>query len=83
MSNKGNYRMFENLAYLSQLGLMMAVPIVGCLLFGIYIDNKMNTGYLFLFIFTIVGVIASFRNLYMFSIKKSNEQEQDHRRKKY
>lgn len=83
MSKNGNYKMYENLAYLSQIGFMMAVPIIGCLLLGIFIDSKMNTGYLFLFIFTVMGVVASFRNLYVFSIKKSNEQERDHRGKKY
>jgi len=83
MSNNGNFKMYENLAYLSQIGFMMAVPIIGCLLFGIFLDGKLNTGYLFLFIFTIMGVIASFRNLYVFVMKKSREQEQDHRRKRY
>ncbi len=83
MSNNGNFKMYENLAYLSQIGIMMAVPIIGCLFIGIFIDEKLNTGYLFLFIFTIVGVITSFRNLYVFTMKKSKEQERDHRRKRY
>jgi len=83
MSGNGNFKMYENLAYLSQLGIMMAVPIIGCLLFGIYLDSKLNTGYLFLVIFIIIGVGTSFRNLYKITIKKSKEQESDHRRKRY
>lgn len=83
MSNKGNFKMYENLAYLSQLGFMMATPIIGCLLLGIFLDNKLHTGYWMMFLFTILGVTASFRNLYMFTMKKSKEQEEDHRRKRY
>lgn len=83
MSKNGNYKMYENLAYLSQIGFMMSVPIIGSLLFGIFLDNKFNTGYLFMVIFIILGVSASFRNLYILTMKKSKEQERDHGRKKY
>lgn len=83
MSKNGNYKMYENLAYLSQIGFMMSVPIIGSLLFGIFLDNKLNTGYLFMVIFIILGVSASFRNLYILTMKKSKEQERDHGRKRY
>lgn len=64
-----NFRNLKYLNLLSQVGLMMAIPIIACILFGNFLDSKWNTGVLFLVIFTILGVLTAFRNLYVFSLK--------------
>ncbi|WP_432662592.1 AtpZ/AtpI family protein [Wukongibacter baidiensis] len=60
----GKYKMYENLAFVSQIGLMMAIPIVLSVFIGNYIDEKLGTGSIFLLIFIGLGVASSFLNLY-------------------
>lgn len=60
----GKYKMYENLAFVSQIGLMMAIPIVMSVFIGNYIDEKLGTGSIFLLIFIGLGVASSFLNLY-------------------
>ena len=65
----------SNLALVSQIGVMMALPIISCIWIGSIIDKKLGTGVIFLGIFTILGVGASFRNLYFLALKKVNRKE--------
>lgn len=67
---KGKYKMYENLIFVSQIGLMMALPIIMSVYIGSYIDKKLGTGSLFLLIFIGVGVASSFLNLYKITIKR-------------
>lgn len=60
----GKYKMYENLVFVTQIGLMMAIPIVMSVLIGNYIDEKLGTGSIFLLIFIGLGVASSFLNLY-------------------
>ncbi len=60
----GKYKMYENLAFVTQIGLMMAIPIVLSVIIGNYIDEKLGTGSIFLLIFIGLGVASSFLNLY-------------------
>lgn len=53
------------LALLSQVGLLMAIPIFLCVFVGIWLDEKMGTNGLFLVIFILLGVMAAFRNLFV------------------
>ncbi len=62
MGNKKS--IFENLALLSYLGVAMIVPIALTLFAGRWLDEKLGTGPLFLFIFVVIGTLAAFRNLY-------------------
>lgn len=56
----------------------MIVPIAMCLFFGKWLDEKFDTNLTFLFIFLILGVASSFRNLYVFVIKDySDEQKKE------
>lgn len=57
------------LSLISQLGISMAVPIIGCIFFGKWLDAKLNTNILFLIIFTILGIGTAFRTLYIMVIK--------------
>ncbi len=68
---KFDYKSLKNLALLSQVGVMMAVPIIGCVILGSYLDSKFGTQILFLIIFTLLGVGAAFRNLYILALKKN------------
>ena len=68
-----NKSIFQNLALISHVGIMMMVPILGCVLIGAFLDRFFKTNGIFLIIFIILGVGSSFRNLYVLSIKKSKE----------
>jgi len=54
----------ENLALITYLGVSMIVPIALSLFAGRWLDEKLGTGPLFLFIFVVIGTLAAFRNLY-------------------
>ncbi|MDD3850572.1 MAG: AtpZ/AtpI family protein [Firmicutes bacterium] len=47
-----------------RLGMSMALPVVAGVLAGRYLDGRLGTGNVFLFIFIIIGTLTSFRNLY-------------------
>ncbi|NLK21825.1 MAG: AtpZ/AtpI family protein [Epulopiscium sp.] len=57
------------LSLISQIGMVMALPIIGCIILGNYLDIKFNTGIFFLIVFTILGVGAAFRNLFVITSK--------------
>jgi ATP synthase protein I len=52
------------LSLVTQLGLMMVIPILGCTLLGKYIDDKLNTTPIFLLILLILGVGGAFSGVY-------------------
>lgn len=58
------FKMYENLVYLTQIGISMIVPIIGSLLLGKLVDDKLGTGGIFLFVFIILGVAVAFMNVY-------------------
>ncbi len=74
MNKKFNF--LSNLALVSQIGIMMALPIIGCIWLGSIIDDKLGTNVLFLAIFTVLGVGAAFRNLYVLAIQKTVKKEE-------
>jgi hypothetical protein len=65
----------ENLALLSQVGIMMVIPILGGVLIGQFLDRKFGNGSLFLIAGIVLGVGASFRNLYQLAQIKGREYE--------
>lgn len=60
--------MYNNLLYISQIGIMMITPILGGVVFGNYLSEKTGNQ-LFFFIFLLLGIMSSFYELYRFSIK--------------
>lgn len=66
---------FKALSLLTQMGVMMALPIIGCIIVGNYLDNQFNSGILFLLIFVFLGVGAAFRNLFVLTRKVQNNKE--------
>ncbi len=58
---------FKNLKYLSlitQVSLVMLIPIFLSFFIGKWIDEYFGTGAVFMIIFIIIGVGAAFRNLF-------------------
>lgn len=84
--SKGNYKIYANLALISQVGIMTALPIVGGVYIGRYLDERFGTNGVMLLICIIFGVVSSFYEMIRFTIKKSqrdvkqNEKERDERR---
>lgn len=70
---KSQKSILQNLALISQVGIMMLVPIFGGVLIGAFLDRFFGTSGIFLIIFVLLGVGASFRNLYVLSMQKSRE----------
>lgn len=52
----------------------MVVSILLCLFIGKWIDGKFGTEPIFIIIFTILGILAGFRNLYIL-VAKGNKPE--------
>ena len=65
---KKDFRMYENLALLSQVGIMMVVPIIGGLFIGKWLDGWLGTSPLFLLICVLTGAASSFVSLYKFTM---------------
>ncbi len=69
--NRHNKGILQNLALISQVGIMMLVPIIGGVLVGAFLDRLAKTTGIFLIIFVILGVGSAFRNLYVLSVQQS------------
>ncbi|OPJ55267.1 AtpZ/AtpI family protein [Alkalithermobacter paradoxus] len=65
----------ENLSLISQIGISMVSPIIVCVLIGNFLDKKMNTQPLFLFIFIVLGVASSFVNLYKIALRDKKKRK--------
>jgi F0F1-type ATP synthase assembly protein I len=66
-------KIFQNLALITQIGIMMIVPIFGGLLVGRFLDDKLGTGNKFLLICIILGTGAAFMNLYKIAMKDNKK----------
>ncbi len=58
------FKMYENLVFLTQIGISMVVPILGGLLIGKYIDEKVGTTSIFMLTFIVLGVVVAFMSVY-------------------
>ncbi len=67
--DKKKYKAFQNIALVTQIGISMIIPIMAGLFIGQFIDEKVGTRYLFMFIFIIMGVISAFLNLYKIALR--------------
>lgn len=63
------------MAYASSIGIAMVLAIFGCLLLGVYLDRKLDSGNVFTLLLLVVGIAAGFRNLYVL-IKKNFPDEE-------
>lgn len=67
---------------LGQVGITVVVTIGMCFFIGKWLDTKFNTQPIFLIIFILLGIGASFRNLYMLLMldyKKEQQKEEQQR----
>lgn len=67
----------KQLALLTQIGLLMAIPIFLSMFIGYWLDNRFGTSPLFLAIFILAGVYAAFRNLFITVLKKTGQGKKD------
>lgn len=74
---KANY--LKNLTLITQVGLMMLIPIFLCLFFGIWLDDRFATNGVFTIIFIIVGVLAGFRNMFVIVLKDIDKGKKDYK----
>ena len=52
------------LSLISQVGLMILIPIFGCTFLGKFLDSKFNTGPIFMIVFLLLGVGGAFMGVY-------------------
>jgi ATP synthase protein I len=64
------------MAFASSIGIAMILAIFGCLLFGVYLDRKFDSGHVFSLIFLLIGIAAGFRNLYVLIKQNFTDDEQ-------
>jgi ATP synthase protein I len=64
------------MAFASSIGIAMVLAIFGCLLLGVYLDRKFDSGNVFKVIFLIIGISAGFRNIYVLIKKNFKDEEQ-------
>ncbi|MCD5413508.1 MAG: AtpZ/AtpI family protein [Clostridiales bacterium] len=67
MKKKSNS--LANLSLITYIGVYMTVPIIVGLFAGQWIDKKLNTTPIFLFVFIIMGVVVAFMNLFKVATK--------------
>jgi len=67
--SKLNFKDYENLGLITQIGMIMIIPIFAGLFGGKWLDERLNTGNIFLLIGIILGVIIAFLNLYRYTMK--------------
>ena len=63
------------MAFASSIGIAMVLAIFGCLLLGVYLDRRFDSGNVFTLLFLVIGIGAGFRNLYVL-IKKNFPNEE-------
>jgi F0F1-type ATP synthase assembly protein I len=74
------YDYIKHLALISQIGLLMAIPIFLCLFIGLWLDEKFGTNGIFLIIFLLLGVFAAFRNLFVTVLSKIDGEKKGKKR---
>lgn len=72
MKKSDKAKILQNLALVSQIGISMTVPVLIGIFIGKFLDNLLNTSFIFLLIFTIFGIGAAFVNLYKITSKGYN-----------
>ncbi|MBU5676591.1 AtpZ/AtpI family protein [Alkaliphilus sp. MSJ-5] len=65
----------ENLVLISQIGISMMVPIGIGLYIGKWLDDRLETGPIFLFIFIIIGVVSAFMSLFKITQSSSESKK--------
>ncbi|MBB6216337.1 F0F1-type ATP synthase assembly protein I [Anaerosolibacter carboniphilus] len=72
MDNR-DMKFLKNLSLLTYIGLAMIIPIMAGFLLGNIIDRKIQSGNAFMIIFTMIGIAASFFNVYKIIMKSMDK----------
>ncbi len=75
-----DFKVLGYLSLISQIGIVMALPIFGSIFVGNWLDKKFEANGLILIIFILMGVYMSFRNLFTIVMKKTNAGKKDTKR---
>ena len=54
---------YTGLALITQVGLNVLIPILGCMLFGLWLEKKFNSLGILLIVFTLIGIAAGIGNI--------------------
>ena len=65
---KNQKKVFQSLTLILQFGLNMIVPIVLCMMFGIWLGRKYDTLWITIPLF-VIGALAGFTNIYKMAKK--------------
>ncbi len=69
---------YKSLTLITQFGINMIVPVMMCMFLGIFLDNKLETGYWTIILF-FVGALAGCNSVYKMARKiygdKSNKKD--------
>ncbi len=76
------YNIIKSLSKISQVGITMVVTIGLCFFIGKWLDEKLGTNIIFLAIFTLLGIGAGFRNVYILIMKDYKEEEKRERQQR-
>ncbi|MBS4536447.1 AtpZ/AtpI family protein [Clostridium sp. D2Q-14] len=71
-NNDNKRKTLQYLAYISQIGISMIVPIMIGIFLGKFLDDSFGTKVLFLAIFSVIGVAAAFVNLFKMTTRDIN-----------
>ena len=68
-------KIMQGLVLITQIGIVMLVPIAIGFFIGRFLDNLVGTNYIFLFIFIIIGVGAAFLNLFKIGLRDQDKRK--------
>ena len=73
--DKNRLKIMQGLVLITQIGIVMLVPIAIGFFIGRFLDNLVGTNYIFLFIFIIIGVGAAFLNLFKIGLRDQDKRK--------
>lgn len=82
LNHKDRKNIAAALTFVSQLGINICVIVGICLFIGYQLDKFFSTSPIFIFIFCIISIFTSFRNIYVLSMsfidKTDKNKKKDH-----
>lgn len=67
---------YQSMAFISQFAIHMLVPIFLCTFVGIYLDEKLHTGFFVILLF-FAGALAGFRNIFRLARQVYDRKDED------